>query len=50
VQSGLGLLFILLGVFVIDSDQEGRKYTKGLDVGGAILSIAGIGLLTFALG
>ncbi|KAF9462499.1 major facilitator superfamily-domain-containing protein [Collybia nuda] len=49
VQAALGSLFVLLGWFVISKDESHRRYTKGLDWGGALLSTVGIGLLTFSL-
>ncbi|KAJ6606046.1 major facilitator superfamily-domain-containing protein [Mycena vulgaris] len=51
VQAGLGALFVLLGWFVLEKEitAEGQRYTKGLDWGGAFISTAGIGLLTYSL-
>ncbi|KAJ7626866.1 major facilitator superfamily-domain-containing protein [Roridomyces roridus] len=52
VQTGVACFFIVLGWFVLpkpDSSDEGQRYTKGLDWGGAVLSVAAIGLLTYSL-
>ena len=51
MQSGLGVLFVILGfVFLVKQPRSpARRYTKGLDWGGALLSAAGIGLLTYSL-
>ncbi|KAJ7205262.1 major facilitator superfamily domain-containing protein [Mycena pura] len=51
MQSGLGVLFVILGfVFLVKQPRAPtRRYTKGLDWGGALLSAAGIGLLTYSL-
>ncbi|KAF7349750.1 MFS general substrate transporter [Mycena sanguinolenta] len=50
VQAGLGALFVVLGFFQLEKQPTGSKfYAKGLDWGGALLSTAGLGLLTYAL-
>ncbi|KAJ7444946.1 major facilitator superfamily domain-containing protein [Mycena latifolia] len=49
MQSGLGVLFIVLGFVFLVKQPTTRRYTKGLDWGGALLSAAGIGLLTYSL-
>ncbi|KAF8204419.1 major facilitator superfamily domain-containing protein [Mycena galopus ATCC 62051] len=49
IQSGLGVLFVVLGFLFLVKQPPTRRYTKGLDWGGAILSAAGIGLLTYSL-
>ncbi|KAJ7359135.1 major facilitator superfamily domain-containing protein [Mycena albidolilacea] len=50
MQSGLGLVFVILGfLFLAKPPPSGRYYTKGVDWGGAILSAAGIGMLTYSL-
>ncbi|KAF7349747.1 MFS general substrate transporter [Mycena sanguinolenta] len=50
VQAGLGALFVVLGFFQLEKQPTGSKfYAKGLDWGGAFLSTAGLGLLTYAL-
>ncbi|KAF4568600.1 hypothetical protein EYR40_009994 [Pleurotus pulmonarius] len=49
IQAGLGFLFVALGWLVLPKTQIEHRYTKGLDWGGAILSTAGIGLLTYSL-
>ncbi|KAL0952985.1 hypothetical protein HGRIS_007196 [Hohenbuehelia grisea] len=49
IQAGLGFLFVALGWLVLPKSQTTKRYTKGLDWGGAVLSTAGIGLLTYSL-
>ncbi|KAJ6615199.1 major facilitator superfamily domain-containing protein [Mycena sp. CBHHK59/15] len=51
VQAGLGLLLALLGLFILEkeSPSSAKRYDKGLDLGGALLSTAGIGILTYSL-
>ncbi|KAJ7888691.1 major facilitator superfamily-domain-containing protein [Mycena olivaceomarginata] len=50
VQAGLGALFFILGLFCLDKQPTSDKlYGKGLDWGGALLSTAGLGLLTYSL-
>lgn len=49
VQTAFSSLFVLLGFLVLPKDQANRRYTKGLDWGGAFLSMSGIGLLTYGL-
>jgi len=51
VQAGLGALFVTLGCLVLNKENptDGRRYEKGLDWGGALLSTAGIGILTYSL-
>ncbi|KAJ7330394.1 major facilitator superfamily-domain-containing protein [Mycena albidolilacea] len=50
VQAGLGVLFVILGLFCLDKQPTSDKlYSKGLDWGGALLSTAGLGLLTYSL-
>jgi hypothetical protein len=49
VQTAFASLFVLLGTFVLPYDQVSRRYTKGLDWGGAFLSTSGVGLLTYGL-
>ncbi|KZP30068.1 MFS general substrate transporter [Athelia psychrophila] len=49
IQAGLGFFFVTIGWIVLDKKQTNPKYTKGLDWGGALLSIAGFGLLTYSL-
>ncbi|KAF7370105.1 MFS general substrate transporter [Mycena sanguinolenta] len=50
VQAGLGAFFVVLGFFQLDKQHtDSDLYAKGLDWGGAILSTAGFGLLTYAL-
>ncbi|KAJ7185431.1 major facilitator superfamily-domain-containing protein [Mycena filopes] len=50
-QAGMGVLFVCLGYLCLETEPVGsiRRYAKGLDWGGAFLSTAGIGLLTYAL-
>jgi len=48
IQAGLGFFFVVLGWLVLEKEQTPR-YAKGLDWGGAILSTAGFGLLTYSL-
>ncbi|KAJ6544040.1 major facilitator superfamily domain-containing protein [Mycena capillaripes] len=49
IQSGLGFLFVVLGFVFLVKQPSTQRYTKGLDWGGALLSAAGIGLLTYSL-
>jgi hypothetical protein len=51
VQAGMGSFFVILGFLVLDSGTSSnvRRYENGLDWGGAFLSTAGIGLLTYSL-
>ncbi|KAF7325316.1 MFS general substrate transporter [Mycena venus] len=49
IQSGLGALFVVLGFMFLAKQPPAGRYTKGVDWGGAILSAAGIGLLTYSL-
>lgn len=45
LQAGLGCLFCIVGWFVIPPDDRSRRYDLGLDLVGAFLSTAGLGLL-----
>ncbi|OCH89214.1 MFS general substrate transporter [Obba rivulosa] len=49
LQSGLAGMFVILGFFVLPKGDPSKKYTKGLDWIGALLSTAGLGLLTYDL-
>ncbi|KAJ7572217.1 major facilitator superfamily domain-containing protein [Mycena floridula] len=50
IQAGLSACFVLLGWFVLPrSQQHTPGQYKGIDWRGAILSISGIGLLTYSL-
>ncbi|KAJ7248864.1 major facilitator superfamily [Mycena haematopus] len=50
VQAGLGATFVVLGFFQLDKQPADDKlYAKGLDWGGALLSTAALGLLTYSL-
>ncbi|KAJ6552790.1 major facilitator superfamily-domain-containing protein [Mycena capillaripes] len=51
VQAGFALFFVLLGWLVLEKEtsENDRRYTKGLDWGGAFISTIGIGLLTYSL-
>ncbi|OBZ77744.1 hypothetical protein A0H81_02617 [Grifola frondosa] len=49
LQAGLGLSLSILGWFVCPDVNVSRRYSKGLDWIGAILSTGGIGLLTYDL-
>jgi hypothetical protein len=49
VQTAFASFFVILGFLVLPKDQADRRYTKGLDWGGAFLGTSGIGLLTFGL-
>ncbi|KAJ7508587.1 major facilitator superfamily domain-containing protein [Mycena galericulata] len=49
MQTGLGVLFVALGFVFLVKQPPTQRYTKGLDWGGALLSAAGIGLLTYSL-
>lgn len=50
LQAGLGCGLCVMGWFVLPPDQEGKRYTKGLDWFGAFLSTSGLGLLVYDLG
>ncbi|KAJ7496663.1 major facilitator superfamily domain-containing protein [Mycena latifolia] len=51
VQAGLGSLFVVLGYLCLEKEPiaSEKRYIKGLDWGGALLSTAGIGMLTYSL-
>ncbi len=49
IQGGLAAVFFVLGVYTIPPDGSRAKYDKGIDWVGAVLSVAGVGLLTFVL-
>lgn len=49
VQFALGLTFVLLGFFVIQTGDKIKQYEKGFDWVGTALSVSGLGLLTYAL-
>lgn len=48
-QAGLGVFFTVLGWLALGEEKPEKKYTKGLDWGGALLSSAGVALLTYSL-
>ena len=48
-QAGLGFFFVILGWMVLAKEQTVPLYTKGIDWGGAFLSTAGFGLMTYSL-
>ena len=50
LQAGLSCTLCILGFFVLPNDQQVKRYTKGLDWFGALLSTSGIGLLVYDLG
>ncbi|KAG1721892.1 major facilitator superfamily domain-containing protein [Suillus lakei] len=49
IQAGLAVFFVCLALVVFPKDHSNRRYDKGLDWGGAVLSTTGLGLLTFSL-
>lgn len=49
MQAGLACSLFTLGWLVLPKTADNRRYTKGLDWGGALLSISGVALLTFSL-
>ncbi|KAI0739552.1 major facilitator superfamily domain-containing protein [Daedaleopsis nitida] len=49
IQGGLAAVFFVLGIITIPPDISRARYTKGIDWIGAILSVVGVGLLTFVL-
>ncbi|KIJ59475.1 hypothetical protein HYDPIDRAFT_33163 [Hydnomerulius pinastri MD-312] len=49
IQAGLSALFTASSFFVFPKDHRERRYTKGLDWGGALLSTSGLALLTYSL-
>ncbi|KAJ7753402.1 major facilitator superfamily-domain-containing protein [Mycena maculata] len=50
VQAGLAAFFVILGWLALGKGklEDSQRYTKGLDWGGAFISTAGIGLLTYS--
>ncbi|KAH8102271.1 major facilitator superfamily domain-containing protein [Cristinia sonorae] len=50
LQAGFGLVFCVLGWMVLPEDQAEKRYSKGLDWVGALLSTGGLGLLVYDLG
>lgn len=50
LQAGLGCLLCGLGWYVLPEDEVSKRYDKGLDIIGAILSTCGLGLLVYDLG
>ncbi|TCD68852.1 hypothetical protein EIP91_009566 [Steccherinum ochraceum] len=50
LQAGLGLVLCVMGWIVLPADQAEKRYNKGLDWIGAILSTGGLGLLVYDLG
>ncbi|THH29699.1 hypothetical protein EUX98_g4482 [Antrodiella citrinella] len=50
LQAGLGLVLCVLGWLILPTDQAEKRYNKGLDWVGAILSIGGLGLMVYDLG
>ncbi|KAG2337383.1 MFS general substrate transporter [Suillus weaverae] len=49
IQAGLAVFFVCLALVVFPKNHSNRRYDKGLDWGGAILSTTGLGLLTFGI-
>ncbi|KAF7307454.1 MFS domain-containing protein [Mycena indigotica] len=49
MQSGLGVIFVILGFAFLIHQRPAQRYKKGIDWGGAILSAAGFGMLTYSL-
>jgi len=49
IQTGLGVMFCVLGWFYVDGLKLPPRYVKGLDWGGAFLCTAGVGLLTYSV-
>ncbi|EMD34687.1 hypothetical protein CERSUDRAFT_116875 [Gelatoporia subvermispora B] len=49
LQIGLSCVLVALGWFVLPYEETQRRYNKGLDWVGAVLSTAGFGLLTYDL-
>jgi predicted MFS family arabinose efflux permease len=49
IQGGLAFLFFLAGYFTIPHTPSDRRYTKGIDLFGGLLSIVGVALFIFAL-
>lgn len=50
LEAGLGCLLSVIGWLVLPEDDLSRRYDKGLDIVGAVLSTAGLGLLVYDLG
>ncbi|KAJ6482010.1 major facilitator superfamily domain-containing protein [Mycena sanguinolenta] len=48
-KRGWACFFVALGWFALEKHVEDKRYTKGLDWGGAALSTIAIGLLTYSL-
>ena len=49
IQAALSFLCVVCGWLVLEPEASSRRYIKGLDLGGAFLSTAGIGMLTYCL-
>jgi len=49
IQTGCAVLFITLGAVALPSDKKEGRYSRGIDLGGVILSVSGLGLLTFSI-
>ncbi|KAI0075980.1 hypothetical protein K474DRAFT_1663636 [Panus rudis PR-1116 ss-1] len=50
LEAGLGCLLCVIGWLVLPADDESKRYDKGLDWVGAVLSTAGLGLMVYDLG
>ena len=50
LEAGLGCLLSVIGWLVLPKDDLSRRYDKGLDIVGAVLSTAGLGILVYDLG
>ncbi|CAL1708737.1 unnamed protein product [Somion occarium] len=50
LQAGLGCLLCVVGWIVLPTGDISRRYDKGLDIVGAVLSTAGLALLVYDLG
>ncbi|KAG1729327.1 major facilitator superfamily domain-containing protein [Suillus paluster] len=49
IQAALAVFFVCLAFVAFPKDRSNRRYEKGLDWGGVVLSTAGLGLLTYSL-
>jgi MFS family permease len=49
LQCGLGAVFTIMGFVVLKVDEKVKRYEKGFDWIGAVLSVAGLGLITYSL-
>lgn len=49
VQTGLAISFMFLGLVSLPNVTGTKRYSRGIDFGGVILSVTGVALLTFSI-